>query len=695
MSLALIIVVVTVIANLVIAAFVFLNNPKSASNASLTILSISSAGWTLFTYLALFSTEADIRLFWVRAVMIVTSVFGPSIYLLASSFPGSEIKVKKPILIATIVMSILSAVLSATPLVFTSLKNLPNGNFSLTPGPAIAIYGITLMGFMIAGFVTIIKKYLKSRGLERKQMSYFLVGLILTFGLSSLTNFVAVVVFKTIIFTYIGPPLTLFLVGSVSYAIIRHRLLDIRILVARAVLYTLLLIVLIGGYTLLIYTIFQFLPLGINRDVIFISIAVIVAFSFNLIKSLLAKLTDKFFFKNTYDTEKLISELTRILAAEIHIDQLSKKLLETLTLNIRVTNMAFISIQDKKIKNIDSVGFSDKNILNNDYFVNLLDAGRSIYIFENLENGVIKDFMRENEISVILPLKVETKSIGLLVLGPKSSGESYDDKDVDFFEIFGPEVAVGIQNAQSYKEIQEFNLTLEKKVIERTKELDEFVFIATHDLKTPVTAIDGYISLIEQEKPEFSADLKSDFEEVKAASGRLKQLVNDLLQVARGESGTIKVEVKPVDIEKIIEGVVKEVKPVADDKKVKLITSFDESTKQVLGDDTKLPEVIENLLSNAIKFNHPEGSVTIVTKKIDSMIQISVTDTGHGIPKEEQSKVFEKFFKYRGEATRDIQGTGLGLFVVRMLIEKMNGKITFTSEVEKGTTFTFTLPLAS
>jgi len=76
------------------------------------------------------------------------------------------------------------------------------------------------------------------------------------------------------------------------------------------------------------------------------------------------------------------------------------------------------------------------------------------------------------------------------------------------------------------------------------------------------------------------------------------------------------------------------------------------------------------------------------------MLEVKVSDTGHGIPKEEQEKVFQKFFKYRGDATMDVPGTGLGLFVVRMLIEKMGGKISFTSEEEKGTTFTFTLPLA-
>jgi len=238
----------------------------------------------------------------------------------------------------------------------------------------------------------------------------------------------------------------------------------------------------------------------------------------------------------------------------------------------------------------------------------------------------------------------------------------------------------------------------EKRELTKAKELlklkDEFVFIATHDLRTPVTAIDGYISLIEEEKPKFSIDIESNFKAVKEASERLKQLVNDLLQVARGESGTIKVDVAPLDINELIDRVVREVTPSATNKKVRLGINLDQTAKQVLGDDEKLYEVVENLMSNAIKFNKADGTVAVATRASNAVLEVSVADTGFGIPKEEQAKVFQKFFKYRGESTRDVPGTGLGLFVVRTLVEKMGGKIGFTSQEGKGTTFTFTLPLA-
>ncbi len=712
MSFALIIVSLTLVANLLIAFFVFFNNKNSATNILLATLSIISALWTFFTYLALFSTPADIRLFYVRTVMVVTSPFGPVIYLLALAFPGSEFKVGKKTVILVAALTTAIAFLATTPLVFEDLKNLPQGNFQLFPGLGIVIFGINLIGFMVAGFVTIIRKFKVSHGLVKKQTSYFLAGLILTFTLATLTNFIAVVVFGTVRLTYIGPPLTLIFVGFVTWAIIRHNLLDIRVLVARAVLYALLLLVIVGGYTLLIYTAFKLVPLGIDPNIIFIAIAVIVAFSFNTIKETLAKLTDKIFFKDSYNTERLLSTLTHIMASEIHIKKLTSDLLNTLLPQMRITGGAFIVLEKGEIKDIESSDSLDPESLKDREFSKLTSKNDTIFIFDDLEDEKTKEFFRSKKISIVLPLKVKDRNIGLLVLSQKSSGESYSTQDIEFLQIFAPEVAVALQNAESYEEIQQFSRTLERKVEERTRELkeshareiakarqllklkDEFVFIATHDLKTPVTAIDGFISLIQARNERFSIKTKNSFKAIVEASDRLKQLVNDLLEVARSESGTIKVEVKPINIVEIIKNAIKEVEPKAKTKRITITTKF--VPKQiVVGDRAKIFEVMENLLSNAVNYNKEGGSIEVITQKEGNNLLTKVGDTGIGIPKKDQAQVFQKFFRIKQPGVEGIRGTGLGLFVSRMLVEKMHGKIGFVSVEGKGTTFTFSLPLSN
>lgn len=713
MNFALVIVSLTLVANLLIASFVFFNNKKSASNLLLAALSIVTALWTIFTYLALFSTSEEIRLFWVRTVMFVTSPFGPIIYLLALAFPNIEFKVGKKTLMLVIGLGVATAFLATTPLVFENLKNLPQGNFQLFPGPAIIVYGINLIGFMLAGFITIIKKYRLSHGIVKTQTSYFLTGLILTFTLATLTNFIAVVIFGTIKLTYIGPPLTLIFVGFVAWAIIRHNLLDIRVLVARAVLYALLLLVIIGGYALLLYTALNLVPLEINSNIIFITLAVIVAFSFNTIKEILARLTDKIFFKDSYNTEKLLSKLTHIMASEIHIKKLTTDLLNILLPQMRVSGGAFIVFEKGEIKDIEASSSLDLESLKDREFSGFLSKNDSIFIFDDLEDEKTKEFFRNKKISVILPLKVKDRKIGLLVLSQKSSGESYSTQDIEFLQIFAPEVAVALQNAESYQEIQQFSKTLEKKVEERTYELkesharelakarqllklkDEFVFIATHDLKTPVTAIDGFISLIQARNEKFSVKTKNSFKAIVEASGRLKQLVNDLLEVARSESGTIKVEVAPVNIVDIFKNSIKEIENQAKQRKISISTKFDKENNMVLADEAKLSEVVENLLSNAVKYNKDNGDIEIVTMKKNNNLVSKVSNTGPSIPKDQQSKIFTKFFRAQQKRTLEVSGTGLGLFVSRMLLEKMHGQISFVSEEGKPTTFTFILPLAT
>lgn len=230
--------------------------------------------------------------------------------------------------------------------------------------------------------------------------------------------------------------------------------------------------------------------------------------------------------------------------------------------------------------------------------------------------------------------------------------------------------------------------------IDRANELvklkDEFVFIVAHDLKTPITALTGYIEIINAEKDSVSDNIKKSLTAIAEAAERLGQLITDLLEIARSDSGTIKVEVKPVDISEIITATITTVTPLAQKRGVKITNNVPEKIS-VMGDSEKLSEVMENLLSNAVKFNRENGEITISHSESSGKINITVSDTGFGIPNEEQAKIFTKFFKYRGEETKDVPGTGLGLFLIKMLIGKMGGDITFKSESGKGTSFTYYL----
>jgi len=247
-------------------------------------------------------------------------------------------------------------------------------------------------------------------------------------------------------------------------------------------------------------------------------------------------------------------------------------------------------------------------------------------------------------------------------------------------------------------ELQELGDAFNKMTagLKRLQELkNEFVFIAAHELRTPVTAIKGYISMIfEDTKANLTDSVRQSLETVSRANDRLVQLVNDILEIARSEAGRLKIEVFAVDIRESTEAILEEVAPLAAEKKLTLVYQPPADLPLVLADTARLKEIIMNFVSNAIKYNRESGLVTITHEIADDKIVTHVADTGYGLSSEDQRHVFEKFFRSEAEIFKKIQGTGLGLFITKELVEKMGGQVWVKSEKNKGSTFSFSLPLA-
>lgn len=246
-----------------------------------------------------------------------------------------------------------------------------------------------------------------------------------------------------------------------------------------------------------------------------------------------------------------------------------------------------------------------------------------------------------------------------------------------------------------------WNQALRQQVKERTKQLekahkkalalkDEFVFIASHELKAPVTAISGFVEFAQEEVK--APEAKKALSNLDKANQRLLKLVQDLLEVARAEAGRIEIETSPTDITIPTMDVIENLKPLADKKGLK-ITYSKKKLPKVLADPGRVSEILTNLVSNAIKYTE-NGAITISHKIKDAMAITSVSDTGVGIPKEDFPKIFGKFYRSGQDLVRAQEGTGLGLFIIKQIVERMDGKIWFESTEGRGSTFFFSLPLA-
>ena len=236
----------------------------------------------------------------------------------------------------------------------------------------------------------------------------------------------------------------------------------------------------------------------------------------------------------------------------------------------------------------------------------------------------------------------------------------------------------------------------EREANQRLRELDrlkdEFVSTISHELRTPLTSISGYVELArEQADPETDGYLAV----VERNAARLLALVNDLLFVARLQSGRLELEYEQVDVAKLVAESVATAKPHAAGANVELRLRLTGGDTAVRGDRRRLAQVVDNLVSNAIKFSPQAGVVDLTVGRRDGVVLIEVEDRGIGISEADRSRLFERFFRTRGALDRQIPGTGLGLYITKSIVDAHGGTVAAQSVVGTGSSFVVELPAAS
>ena len=304
-----------------------------------------------------------------------------------------------------------------------------------------------------------------------------------------------------------------------------------------------------------------------------------------------------------------------------------------------------------------------------------------------------------------VPLQIKGRSIGVIELLNKVAGD-FTREDADRLLTLVPPIAIAIENAQFYGQAQKRAAELQEANVNLIKLNDariEFVSSVSHELRTPMTAIKGYTDMLLSGMVGKLTEPQLRFISIiKANADRLGILVSDLLEVSRLEAGRIHLKPKVVSADEVIYEAASTLQGQIVAKKLALATNIPANLPPVWGDRDRLIQILTNLLSNACKYT-PEGGSIEVTASLRQgeaatdkpSVQIDVADTGIGIAPEEQAKVFQRFFRADHPMVRDQVGTGLGLSIVKGLVELHRGRIWFTSELGKGTTFSFLVPLAA
>lgn len=702
--------------------FVYFKNRKRLENRIFGLMSLSLTVWSINFALWQMAEDKTTAFLFVRLLMI-GAIFIPVFYI-HYIFSLLELVQKRIIFLAVgYTLTLILVCFSFTSFIIKDLR--PLLGFSHWPEGGILFHFwlFWFVGALSYGIYLLIKNLLEARGIKKEQIKYVTLASILAFagGLTIFPLWYEILIPPVGIFVIFLYPLIL------AYAITRYRLMDIRLVAGKGIVYLFSFILVIVLALLLLFLNSQLIkPFPVNLAVSLILIISILFFQ--PIFRFLKKIAAKYFYYAFYSYQTVLTELGIKLTRVLELDKLSSLIVSTLMDTMKLERVVVLLREPEsgEYRIQKNIGFREENgisLVKDNFLTVFLEKKQKPLVYEELslitkdikseeekkKMEELKKNMKRIEAALCLPLLIENKIIGMIVLGNKLSGEYYSVEDVNLLTVLSNQASIAFQNARSYSEIKGFSKKLEIEVERATKELkeayeelkkldrakSEFISMASHQLRTPLSAVKGYISMmIEGVYGKPPGKMKEKLQNVLYSNERLIKIVNDLLDVSRIELGKMVAGKSLTQIEELVQSCYDEMKASVENKNLKIV--FRRSKKllpKVKVDSSKIRQVILNLIDNATRYTQ-EGKIELGVEKVDENIRISVKDTGEGLKEEEKEQIFESFTRGTVGIARWIEGTGLGLHIAKKYLELHNGKIWAESKGKgKGSTFFVDLPL--
>jgi PAS domain S-box-containing protein len=282
---------------------------------------------------------------------------------------------------------------------------------------------------------------------------------------------------------------------------------------------------------------------------------------------------------------------------------------------------------------------------------------------------------------ICVPLVSSGKILGALTLVTSGSGRRYDEADLSLAADMARRAAIVVEHARLFHEAQQ-----------ATRARDDVLAVVAHDLRNPLNTVTMAIGLMLENTPVERTQERRQVEIVRRAADRMNRMIQDLLDVKRMESGRLAIDLRPEDVDVIINDMIEMLRPLAVGSSIALEASVPEGLPPVLADSARIQQVLSNLVGNAVKFTPRDGRITVCAEQIEGEIRFGVIDTGPGIPPEQVPHIFGQFWQ---ASSSDRRGIGLGLAIAKGIVEAHKGTIWVESQVGTGSTFYFTLPTAT
>jgi signal transduction histidine kinase len=703
----------TVIGCILLGLLVLSRDHRSLVNILAASINSSVAVWAVAILVFLNTDNLIVATLSAKTYYIASAIFVALLVFFSISFPDGgrpAFRHKITIGLSSTVMVLLLLLIPS--FITTDIVLVPGGhNYILVDHFSYYIFILYFISLFSIGFVIMLRKFTILRKQARSQAGSYLIGIVVMSVPGLVTN-LYLPFFGIYDYIWICPAAASVFVGSVTYGIVRHGMFDIRSASVRTLVYMLslgtLAVLYVGSVSWLSLILIGF-SYDLKQQVINISLAFVLVILFQPVKYFFDKITKEIFYKDSYSTDDFFSRLNSTLSDTTDL----RSLLELSAREVGRTlksEQAFFFINTFDGHYISAGTVNHKHLPKKDATTleSVYSKKQEVVVASLLDSDdPIRRLMLSHRIEIILPLARSGKFIGHLCLGGHLT-LGYTDRDMKVLNTISDELGIAIQNALAVLEIRELNSSLQQRIENATKELrssnatlrhldkakDEFVSMASHQLRTPLTSIKGYISMmLEGDAGEINDTQKHFLDEAFMSSERMVHLINDFLNVSRIQTGKFIIDKHPVDLSKVVGQEVSSLQESAISRNLTLIYNPPNNFPQMDIDESKIRQVIMNFVDNALYYSHPNTEINVSLVIDGSDVLFTVKDTGIGVPPEEQDQLFTKFYRASNARKQRPDGTGVGLYLAKKVIDAHDGKVIFESSVGNGSTFGFRLPL--
>ena len=679
-------------ASLLMAAIVFFKEKRDKVRIGYTVLTISFFVWVSGIGMEVIAPNKDWGLFWNRW-LYSGAIFIPTFWTQFVQFYLNRIKRK--VLTLCYALSIFFLIFNFTPFFVKDVVTKGSFNYASVPGILFPFFVFFFLVMIVYSFYLMIGEYSRSAGMRRNQLKFLILGTMIGFS-GGVTNYL--LVFEIVLFPPAGNYFISIGLFTLYYAIFKHRLMDINIVLKKGTTYVLLVLLLFVPSALLIILGQRLFYEQINYlFLIYVfSVLFLLAIVFYRVKPEAEKAVEQLLFKKQYDYRKTLATFSRAIVSILDLQSLTQRGIETITQTMGVERASLFLWNEEKggydLFEAKNVKIPVPLLPKGDPLSYCLEKFGEIIVREELvkgpntleSDGIVRQ-MSSLEAEVSIPLISKGKLIGIINLSYKFNRDIYSHEDIQLLTTLANQMAVAIENARLYDDLKKSKSYIRRA--DRLASLGTLTAGISHEIRNPLVAIKTFTQLL----PERLEDEEFRGEFLKIASGevdRISSLVNELLEFARPFDPKLELE----DVNAILDGMILLVSTETKKKQIELTKNYASDLPSIQIDREQMKQVFLNILLNAIEATAQNGKICVGTRTFakpagELYVQVEFTDSGCGIPKEQLETIFDPFF------TTKRAGSGLGLSISNQIVQDHRGYIFVESQIHKGSSFFVNLPV--